>query len=208
MSIKENIEYQLEKLDQLMATLDISEKDSIKEEPEPKELDNYVYDFSSDDESKDDGNFVKLEELEMGESSGTKRGPSYNWNTDFHREFSKVKYQKVPMNYIPNHSVNDGSGILDIDCVDNIVKTIRSWYNKNTIQIQLDNDLKNLAPKQIFNYLLCRTDGNAYKFLAKKTDAEVNAENNMGMINKVFEWLLEEFKGWQDTVDSNTAFNS
>jgi hypothetical protein len=146
MSIEENIKYQLEKLDQLMATLDISEKDSIKEEPEPKELDNYVYDFSSDDESKDDGNFVKLEELEMGESSGTKRGPSYNWNTDFHREFSKVKYQKVPMSYIPKHSVNDGTGILNIDCVDNLVQTIRSWYNKNTIQIQLEKD------KRLLNY--------------------------------------------------------
>jgi len=208
MSIEENIEYQLEKLDQLMATLDISEKDSIKEEPEPKDLEDIIYDFSSDDDSKDDGNFVKIEQLEMGESSGTKREPSYNWNAEFHREFSQAKYQKIPMSYIPKHSVNDGSGILNIDCVDNLVQAIRSWYNKNTIQIQLDSDLKGLSPKQIFNYLLCRTEGNAYKFLAEKPEEEQTAENSMGMINKIFEWLLNEFKGWQDTVDSNIAFNT
>jgi hypothetical protein len=101
-----------------MVSLDISGK-SQEVNKETKEKNQIIYDFSSEEEQevkKENFHSVKIEPVE---TSGTKRP------TEFEREFTKQKFQKVPCYYVPSQNSFQGQEILDIDCSVDAAKDLR-----------------------------------------------------------------------------------
>jgi len=93
---EEALNKQLENLERLLVSLDISGKGQETFYDKPEDNNQIIYDFSSEEEANETNNenphCVKIEEAE---TSGTKRP------ADFEKEFTKQKFQKTPHYYEP-----------------------------------------------------------------------------------------------------------
>jgi len=117
---EEALNKQLENLERLMVSLDISGKGQETFDDKPEDNNQIIYDFSSEEEANETDNenphYVKIEEAE---TSGTKRP------ADFEKEFTKQKFKKIPHYYEPSQNPFQGQGILDIDCSIDTAKDLR-----------------------------------------------------------------------------------
>ncbi|KAK2455084.1 hypothetical protein QL285_002572 [Trifolium repens] len=202
---EEALNRQLENLERLMVSLDISGKSQETYDNKSEDNNQIIYDFSSEEEANENEienpHYVKIEE--QGETSGTKRP------ADFEREFTKQKFQKVPHYYVPSQNPFQGQGILDIDCSVDAAKDLRDWYNTNSVLIQLNEDLKHLGAVEVFNYLQYKTRGNAYKYIST-LPSEVMGELPLTgtlVVDWVYGLLIKEFKGWKNSIQSKIAFS-
>ncbi|KAK2385379.1 hypothetical protein QL285_072621 [Trifolium repens] len=97
---EEALNRQLENLERLMVSLDISGKSQETYDDKSEDNNQIIYDFSSEEEANENeienSHYVKIDE--QGETSGTKRP------ADFEREFTKQKFQKVPHYYVPSQN--------------------------------------------------------------------------------------------------------
>jgi hypothetical protein len=79
---EEALNRQLENLERLMVSLDISRKSQVVDE-EPKEKNQIIYDFSSEEEVEEENENPHFVKFEPAETSGTKR------TAEFEKEFTK-----------------------------------------------------------------------------------------------------------------------
>jgi len=172
-----------------MVSLDISGKGQETFDDKPEDNNQFIYDFSSEEEANETDNenphYVKIEEAETSE---TKRP------ADFEKEFTKQKIQKIPHYYEPSQNLFQGQGILDIDCSIDIVKDPRDWYNTNNVLVQLNEDLRNLSVNDTFNYLQYKTKGNAFiSTLPLEVMTTIPLIGSL-VIDWIYGLLIKEFK--------------
>ena len=121
------------------------------------------------------------------------------------------KWEKIPPQYIPKlFTFPTNSDILFIDCEQNPEAKIQEWSNKMGIQIQLTEELRNLHPKNFLNYIIHKTQGNAYRFLSSLDETEtmmIATTDAMETFKNVLNRLIQEFIGKQiEDKTSQEAF--
>jgi hypothetical protein len=71
----------------------------------------------------------------------------------------------------------------------------------------LNEDLRNLGPIDIFNYLQYKTRGNAYNIstLSSKVMGTVSLAGTL-VVDWVYNLIVKEFKGWKDCVKGSVYY--
>ncbi|CAN1194516.1 hypothetical protein LINPERHAP2_LOCUS42630 [Linum perenne] len=204
-----NIDEQINKLNDLLAAI------SINSEPEDDNIENdkIVLDYSSDENPYT--NYVKTEKPE----SSRKR--DFNNYSDGQISFDEYLYKnsytprkdggwnKIPQSYIPKYLNNTSPDLLDLDCSTDPLRDLEDWKNRIGILIQTNEDLKNLAPAEMFNFIIYKTTGTVYHYLGTidiPGKTILYGENALQTFEKIIQVITQEFLGRfpQETKQNTT----
>ncbi|CAN1146448.1 hypothetical protein LINPERHAP2_LOCUS15248 [Linum perenne] len=203
-----NIDEKINKLNDLLAAI------SIDSEPEDNiENDKIVLDYSSDENPYT--NYVKTEKLE----SSRKR--DFNNYSDGQISFNEYLYKnsytprrnggwnKIPQSYIPKYSNTNSPDVLDLDCSTDPLRDMEDWKNRIGILIQTNEDLKNLAPAEIFNFIIYKTTGIVYHYLSTMdipSKTLIYGDDALKTFEKIIQVITHEFLGRfpQETKQNTT----
>ncbi|XP_071713539.1 uncharacterized protein [Rutidosis leptorrhynchoides] len=121
------------------------------------------------------------------------------------------KWEQIPPQYIPKVPIiNTNDEILNIDCETNIEERIQDWYNKMSAQIQLTNELKELSPIELLNFIIHKTSGNVFRYLESWTVEEramVASIDAITTFESIVGKIVQEFTGRNPKVEvSNELF--
>nr|KAJ0227322.1 hypothetical protein LSAT_V11C100033770 [Lactuca sativa] len=211
----ETLQDEVETLTKLFAALETpSEIQESKTEIENNSDNNnaeVIYDFSSDDENPYSNPYK-----ESQNNFGLKRKQSYV-EDDYQSQYiygppsleenflyrqgmvknKQNKWEKIPPQYIPKlFTFPTNSDILFIDCEQNPEAKVQEWSNKMGIQIQLTKELRNLHPKIFLDYIIHKTQGNAYRFFSSLDETEtmmIATIDAMETFKNVLNRLIQEF---------------
>ncbi|CAN1185712.1 hypothetical protein LINPERHAP2_LOCUS37724 [Linum perenne] len=188
---------------------------------EPPENDKVVLDYSDDENPYT--NYIKTETHQPSTSQGHKR--RYNEYNDGQISFDEYLYKncytprkgggwnKIPHEYIPKYSTTsyNSPDILDLDCSTNPLRTLEDWKNRTGLLIQTNEDLKNLQPSEIFNFLIYKTTGAVYQYLSTMdipAKTILYGDNAVKTFEKVLNTLTYEFIGRYPRADNaNTTLS-
>ena len=157
-----------------------------------------IYDFSSDDENPYSNPYK-----ESQNNFGFKRKQSYA-EDDYQSQYiygppsleenflyrqgmvknKQNKWEKIPPQYIPKYL---------------LFQKIQIFFLMR-IQIQLTEELRNLHPKNFLNYIIHKTQGNAYRFLSSLDETEtmmIATTDAMETFKNILNRLIQEFIGKQ-----------
>nr|KAJ0211092.1 hypothetical protein LSAT_V11C400219560 [Lactuca sativa] len=179
----ETLQEKVETLTKLFAALEIQTEIHENNTEIENNSDNndaeVIYDFSSDDENpysnpyRNSQNNVGLKRKQSYveddyQSQYIYGPPSLEENFLYRQGMVKNKqnkWEKIHPQYIPKlFTFPTNSDILFIDCDQNHETKIQEFSNKMGVQIQLTEELINLHPTHFLNYIIHKTQGNAYRF--------------------------------------------
>ncbi|CAN1188541.1 hypothetical protein LINPERHAP2_LOCUS39388 [Linum perenne] len=204
-----NIDEQINKLNDLLAAI------SINSEPEDDNIENdkIILDYSSDENPYT--NYVKTEKPENS------RKRDFNNYSDGQISFDEYLYKnsytprknggwnKIPQSYIPKYSNNDSPDVLDLDCSTDPLRDMEDWKNRIGILIQINEDLKSLAPAEIFNFIIYKTTGIVYHYLGAMdvpSKTLIYGDDALKTFEKIIQVITQEFLGRfpQETKQNTT----
>ncbi|CAN1144902.1 hypothetical protein LINPERHAP2_LOCUS14375, partial [Linum perenne] len=118
-------------------------------------------------------------------------------------------WNKIPQSYIPKYSNTNSPDILDLDCSTDPLREMEDWKNRIGILIQTNEDLKNLAPAEIFNFIIYKTTGVVYHYLSTMDIPEktlLYGDNALQTFEKIIQIITLEFLGRfpQETKQNTT----
>ena len=210
----ENLEEQIETLTKLMASLDIP-SETNEETTEDADI---VQEYSSDENPYENPYNYPGESSYTNYNFAQKRKKSYI-DEDFQRQFDykpptpterylykqgmvknkKGKWERIPPQYIPKIPITRmNDEILNIDCETEIDDKIQNWSNRLSVQIQLTEELRELQPRDLLNFIIHKTSGNVYRFLESIDELELSriaTTDAMITFKNIVACIVQEFTG-------------